>query len=152
MGVIGAVPEWASYGSGDGYGYGYGSGSGSGYGSGDVSKLYSKALLDAAVGGDRASALRGSGATLAYWRSNKEGRPCNGGYGEPVAPGTIHEESGRTPCERGMLHATYAPWKWKGERLWVVALWNAVEVDEDKLAATKREIIAEVQNFCQRES
>ena len=137
-------------GDGSGSGDGYGDGDGSGYGYGSGSKLYSKALLDASVGGDRAAQLRAGGATLAYWRSNKEGRPCNGGRGDPVAPGTVHEESGKTPCERGMLHATYAPWKWKGERLWVVALWNAVEVDEDKLAATKREIIAEVPNFCEK--
>ena len=32
--VMGSVPEWARYGSGDGYGYGSGSGYGDGYGYG----------------------------------------------------------------------------------------------------------------------
>jgi hypothetical protein len=42
----------------------------------------------------------------------------------------VEQENGRTPCQPGMLHATMAPWKWKGERLWVVALWEAVESPE----------------------
>jgi hypothetical protein len=58
----------------------------------------------------------------------------------------IEEESGPlVPCRRGALHATMSPQKWKGERLWVVALYPPViHVDDDKMASLKREIIAEI--------
>jgi hypothetical protein len=37
------------------------------------------------------------------------------------------------------------PTAWKGERLWVVALYPPVTVvDEDKFAGKKREILAEI--------
>jgi len=37
------------------------------------------------------------------------------------------------------------PTAWKGERLWVVALYPPVEtVDDNKFAAKKREVLAEI--------
>jgi hypothetical protein len=58
----------------------------------------------------------------------------------------VEEESGPLyPCKAGALHATMSPSKWKGERLWVVALYPPiVTVDDDKFAAKKREILAEI--------
>jgi hypothetical protein len=58
----------------------------------------------------------------------------------------IEEEKGPlVACQAGALHATMNPSKWKGERLWVVALYPPIEtVDEDKFASLKREIIAEI--------
>jgi hypothetical protein len=39
------------------------------------------------------------------------------------------------------------PEKWKGERLFIVALYHPVEFDDDKMGSLKREIIAEIPNF-----
>jgi hypothetical protein len=47
-------------------------------------------------------------------------------------------------CAPGTLHATYIPSKWKGERLWLVAMIGEVVEQEDKLGALQREIIAEI--------
>jgi len=44
----------------------------------------------------------------------------------------------------GALHATFRPDKWKGSRLWVVALHGDVAFAEHKLGALKREILAEI--------
>ena len=65
--------------------------------------------------------------------------------------GMVEEETGPlNPCKAGALHATMNPTKWKGERLWVVALYPPVEtVDDDKFASKKREILAEVPNWFQ---
>jgi hypothetical protein len=70
----------------------------------------------------------------------------NGGTGSARHVGMIEEELGPLrPCHAGALHATMQPAKWKGERLWVVALYPPVEaVDDDKFASLKREIIAEI--------
>jgi hypothetical protein len=164
--IFGRVENRSGSGSGSGYGYGYGSGDGSGdgygygygsgYGDGDRSgdgygygygydKTYLAAVADGAVG-DRAAELRKSGVVIAFWRSDKDGKPMNGGSGEPVTVGAVQEESGPlVPCRAGALHATMKPTAWKGERLWVVALYPPVEiVDEDKFAAKKREILAEI--------
>ena len=58
----------------------------------------------------------------------------------------IEEEKGPLkPCQAGALHATMKPQDWKGERLWVVALYPpVVKVDDNKFASLKREIIAEI--------
>ena len=119
---------------------GYGDGDGSGY-----DKTYLTAVADSAVG-DRVAELRKNGAVIAFWRSDKDGKPSNGGSGQPVTIGTVQEESGPlVPCCAGALHATMKPTAWKGERLWVVALYPPVEtVDDDKFAAKKREILAEI--------
>jgi hypothetical protein len=50
-------------------------------------------------------------------------------------------------CTPKALHGTLAPWKWKGERCFVVALIGEVQEQEDKLGALKREILAEVPNL-----
>ena len=151
MGVIfGSVENMSGSGSGDGdgsgYGYGYGSGYGYGYEYGyGSSKEYLQAVADSAAG-DKLPKLKADGAVLAFWRSDKDGRPCNNGYGPARHIGMVEEEDGtRGPCQAGMLHATMSPSQWKGERLWVVALYPPVtEVNEDKLASKKREIIAEI--------
>ena len=157
----GEPPDWAAswsgyghgYGSGygDGYGngYGYGSGYGSGYGDGDgdywsrtiawFSTKWSEAQRA------RLEELRSAGAKIAFWRSNDKGLPANGGSGVSVAaPGVIHEAPGPLNlCQRGTLHATLIPPKWKGERWWVVALIGEVVGDDEKYGALKREIIGE---------
>src|SRR5271166_562610 len=97
------------YGSGDGAGgdcygcgngSGYGDGSGDGYGdrygsgSGDGSKEYWLASIDTFASKwpersrKRLSELRGLSATIAFWRSGKDGLPSNGGKKiKPAAPG-----------------------------------------------------------------
>lgn len=47
-------------------------------------------------------------------------------------------------CTNRALHATLIPPKWKGDRLWVVALKGDVVGDDEKFAALEREIIGEV--------
>ena len=139
MGVI--YGQLASEFSGSEYGYGSGYGSGDGYGS----KEYLQAICDGAAG-SRAEQLKADGAMLAFWRSDKNGKPCNNGTGPSRSVGMVEEEKGPLiPCRKGALHATMQPEKWKGERLWVVALYPPVEkVDDDKFASLKREIIAEI--------
>ena len=144
VGVIyGSVENMSGYGYGSGSGYGYGYGDGDG--SGSIQKEYLQAVADGAVG-DRAPQLRADGAVLAFWRSDKDGKPSNGGEGPARHIGMIEEEPGPLkPCQRGALHATMTPEQWKGERLWVVALYPPVEtVDENKFASLKREILAEI--------
>ena len=164
MGLLtlrGEPPEAAShssgygsgYDSGDGYGYGsgYGSGSGYGFGYGSGSKEYWLATVDcfASTWPDtfrkRLAVLRKEGATIAFWRSDKNGQPANnGGQIEAAAPGVIHTASGPLNlCNRGTLHATLLPPKWKGERWWIVALTGEVIGDEEKYGALSREILGE---------
>ena len=142
------------YGSGHGSGYGYGYGYGSGYGSGSVSG-YGYGSLKEAVQvfisqipksqALRAKTLLKSGAKIAYWRSDKNGNPANGGSCGPVKAGDVQKISGPLEiCTSGALHATYIPSKWKGERIWLVALIGEVVEQEDKLGALEREIIAEI--------
>ncbi len=138
-------------GSGDGFGYGYGDGSGSGYGFGYGSGFgYGDGYgyhTFVATGNERAKELEQSGATIGLWRSNADGRPANGGSGEPIKQGLIQEIPGPLEiCTQRALHATHHPKQWKGERLWLVALYPPVEVHSDKMASLKREIICEVYN------
>jgi hypothetical protein len=49
-------------------------------------------------------------------------------------------------CSDHTLHATLNPQQWKGNRLWIVALYGEIAEDEDKLGALKREILLEVKN------
>jgi len=143
------------YGDGDGYGDGsgdgYGSGSGDGYGSGSGSKEYWAKMVDTFAGGwsqsqtERLSALRADGCTIAYWRSDANARPCNGGRGEAVRPGLIQTIKGPLClCGDRALHATAIPPAWKGDRLWIVALKGEVQWQDDKCGALCREIIGEV--------
>ena len=123
-------------GYGSGYGYGLGDGYGSGYGSG-YGYGYLAAILSAYP--------CPPGAKLAFWRSDAAGRPCNNGTGGPRHVGMVEELPGPlVPCRAGAFHATLTPLAWAGERTWIVAMYGAVVVDATKLAALKREIIAEV--------
>ena len=135
------------YGSGSGYGYGYGSGdgdgSGYGYGSGDGSGDGDGYWL-AALASTVTQAARAAGAAIAFWRSGSDGRPCNGGSGEPVHVGLKEEIPGPLRLCRNALHGTLEPTKWEGKRLWIVALWGEVQTEGDKMGALKREILAEV--------
>lgn len=47
-------------------------------------------------------------------------------------------------CGSRALHATLNPEKWKGERLWIVALRGELAFSDDKVGALEREIICEV--------
>ena len=137
-------------GSGDGYGYGDGDGYGYGDGSGDGSGSLKGALLGFVAQlpkerRARAKQLIRSGAKLAYWRSDKDGKPANGGHAAPAKEGDIQKVPGPLNlCNAGTLHATYIPSKWKGERIWLVAMIGEVVEQEDKLGALEREIIAEI--------
>ena len=138
-------------GSGSGYGYscGYGSGSGSGYGSGYGSYWLSCIEYFAAKWSEaqrkRLLAAKKAKAKIAFWRSDKEGQPSNnGGKIEAAAPGIIHTAPGPINlCNKGTLHATLIPPKWKGERWWVVALHGEVVGNDEKYGCLKREIIGE---------
>jgi hypothetical protein len=150
--ISGAVPSWvgdgSGSGSGSGSGYGYGDGYGSGYGDGYgeywvivLGCFLNRLSVEAQK---RAAVLVAQGAKLAYWRSDAAGRPANGGSLAPVAAGALHEEKGPLRlCERGTLHATLNPPKWKGERWWIVALYPPFIGDDDKYGSLKREIIGE---------
>ena len=137
----------SGYGSGDGYGYGDGSGDGYGYGSGSYWAATISAFakrLPAALSA-RLETLQMAGAKIAFWRSDKDGKPSNGGSCAPVTPGTVHKLPGPLPksCGKGALHATMLPPKWKGDRCWLVALIGEIAGDEEKYWALEREIIGE---------
>ena len=162
-------------GSGSGYGYGYGdgsggfgdgSGSGPGYGDGDGSggfgdgsgdgsywlSVYRVAVAAWPVAQrKRLGELEITASAIAFWRSDRRGLPANGGQDNgqgPAIAGTIHESSGPLIlCKAGTLHATLNPSRWKGDRLWVVALFGEVKRDGDKLGALRREIIGEIRDF-----
>ena len=147
-------------GFGDGYGYGFGSGSGFGAGSGSGS-----GVGDGSSVGDgsywlktiqyfaekwsdtqraRLEVLQTLGAKIAFWRSNKDGTPANGGRSPPVKAGDVQTVKGPLEiCTTRALHATLIPPKWHGERVWVVALIGEVVGDDEKYAALTREILGE---------
>jgi hypothetical protein len=145
--------DGSGYGDGDGYGSGsgYGSGDGYGYGDGDGDKNYWSSTIDwfaAKWSGQqraRLAALRAEGATIAFWRSDKRGRACNGGYSAaPVAAGTVEKIAGPLKvCTKQALHATFLPLKFEGDRWWIVALIGEVQKESSKLGALKREVIGE---------
>ena len=133
-------------GSGSGYGYGYGDGSGYGYGSKEywlaTIPVFARKMPEAQQA--RLVELQKDGATIAFWRSDGDGRAANGGTNPPVAAGTVEHVRGPLRiCTKNALHATLIPPKWKGERWWLVALIGEVQTDDDKLAALHREIIGE---------
>src|SRR5215469_10061893 len=103
----GEPPQAASFsGSGDGSGYGDGSGDGdgSGYGYGYGSKQYWRATIKyfaekwSEAQQSRLQALQNTGAMIAFWRSDQDGRACNGGRNAPVKPGTIEKSPGPLVC------------------------------------------------------
>ena len=120
-----------------GYGYGYGS-------SFKVAAYMGHLPTDAK---DRALKLQKSGARLAFWKSDADGRPANGGAGEAVKPGMKQKVAGPLSlCSARALHATYNPDSWSGTRTWIVALIGEVAEQDDKLGALEREIIAELRS------
>jgi hypothetical protein len=123
---------YGSYGYGDGYGYGY---CGGGYG--ELADSFCCAI---------AAQYYVSDGVVALWRSDENGYPANNGsLGTPAKAGGIVTSSGPLElCGAGTLHATWHPSKWRGERLWVVALHGDVVIGEDKLGALKREYLAEI--------
>ena len=129
-------------GNGDGYGDGYGYGDGGGYWSA-VARAVPKRWPS--LQRKRLAALKSAGAFVGFWKSDESGRPCNGGSGDPVMAGQVQQASGTlTLCHRGCLHATLEPQKWKGERIWLVALTGKILRDGDKAGAQTREILGEV--------
>ena len=146
-------------GCGDGYGYSYGSGFGDGSGSGD-----GYGYSDGSGDGYGYSYGDGYGSLLAFarqlipkdwnlttaflalWKSTASGGAANGGKMLQIAaPGMIQEIKGPLRlCGSGALHATLQPEKWKGDRVWLVALHGEVLHRDDKCGALKREIICEV--------
>ncbi|MCR4319760.1 MAG: hypothetical protein NUV74_05415 [Candidatus Brocadiaceae bacterium] len=84
------------------------------------------------------------GAVLAYWRSTHEGKPANGGSGTIAKVGLIEEIKGPLEiCTAKALHGTLNPPKWKGEKIWIVALYPPFVIQDDKIGSLKREFIAE---------
>ena len=87
------------------------------------------------------------GARIAYWRSDKDGRPCNGGdkgFLPIAAEGVLHMVSGKPVlCTHTCLHATLKPPRWNGSVIWIVALIGEVIGDEDKFGAQAREILGQ---------
>lgn len=118
----------------DGGGSGYGSGSGDG--GGDESNHYFRTILEY---------YSNSHGVVGFWRSDKAGRPVNGGSGNPRKVGMVEEIEGPLSiCTKNALHATMDPRQWKGERWWVVRLYEPVQRKDDKIASWKREIVADL--------
>ena len=139
----------SGYGYGDGYGYGYGSGSGCGDGYGYwLSVFLSQTKLWSEKQSSRLTDIWSSASSIVFWKSDKFGRPSNGGDStktQNAAPGVIHKSSGPLSlCSPGTLHGTMKPEKWKGERLWVVAMFGDMKWEDDKCGALEREILGEI--------
>ena len=82
---------------------------------------------------------------MAFWRSNEDGSPANGGTGGPRRLADKEEILGPLNiCTENALHGTLDPKNWKGERWWVVALHKPVQYKDDKVASLKREIVADL--------
>jgi hypothetical protein len=137
-------------GSGSGYGDGCGSISGSGYGDGYGDNEYWLAAMVSYIKRCPTSeqvrfySLKNDeGVTLAYWKSNKDGTPANGGKEFMAQVGLVQEVPGPLKlCTSHALHGTLSPDKWGGNALWIVALFGDVQVEETKMGALKREIVA----------
>ena len=141
------------YGSGDGsgygYGYGYGSGSGfgsgSGYGDGDGDGDGYGSGYWLAVFKEHFKPLTEPDSFLAYWKSNENGGPSNGGTGTLAKIGLVEKIRGPLEiCTSHALHATIEPPKHRGERLWLVAMKGELQFQDDKVGALEREILAEL--------
>lgn len=137
IGVRPQVPDWVK--AGYGYGDGYGDGS---YWLACLPYFARKWTEPQRA---RLSELQKLGITIAFWRSDSDGRACNGGDSKRIAAaGLVEEVAGPLKiCSRHALHATRVPPKWQGERVWVVALFGEIQEQEDKLGALKREILGE---------
>jgi hypothetical protein len=152
--LYGKLPGYGD-GYGSGYGYGDGDGYGDGYGDGDgYGSGYGYGLKEATLGfiamlpkerRIRAQQLLRDGAKLAYWKSDKDGKPANGGKADPVHVGLVQTVPGPLNlCQPGTLHATYKLDKWNGSRIWLVAMIGQVKEQDDKMGALQREFIAEL--------
>lgn len=160
FGALGMKTEIDGFGSGSGgygFGFGYGYGSGSGYGNGSS---YGDGGFGCGYGsgygngGDKEKtdylnlilkSHNRPNCTMAFWRSDKNGKPANGGGGGPRSVGMVEDISGPLNiCTEGALHGTVDPSKWKGARWWVVALHEPVQRQDDKIASLKREIVADL--------
>jgi hypothetical protein len=144
---MGAVILRGEVPTGYGYGSGYGSGDGYGYGDGEfwAKAIECFALKWPTTQQQRLAELQATGAKIAFWRSDRNGKPANGGDAEPAYPGMTQKEPGplRSQCGAGQLHATLKPQDWQGDRYWVVALIGEVRGDDTKFWALEREIIGE---------
>ena len=127
----------SGYGSGYGYGYGYGSGSGYGSGYGLAEAYADHALV-------KQHTADGSQVRIGVWRSDADGRPVNGGSGDPVHPGLLQEVPGPLQICHVGFHATTEPQNWSGDRWWVVALFEPIQEQGDKFASLKRLVIEEL--------
>ena len=130
-----------SYGSGSVDGSGSGSGYGSGYGSGDGSEKtnYMESVL--APFGAKFPNHR-----VCFWRCNNDNRPANGGdFGTLASEGLTETITGPLKiCTSQGLHGTLNPKKWKGEKLWIVALQHPVQSDDDKFASLTRVFVKDL--------
>ena len=128
-----------SYGYGGDYGHSYGDGDGGGDGDNSESIVYWMRTLPRF-----APAAEKAGAILAYWRSHADGTPANGGGGTKARVGLVEEISGPLAiCTKNALHGTLDPPKWRGDRLWIIALYPPWQFQGDKVASLKREFIAD---------
>src|SRR3989304_319571 len=121
------------------YGHSYGDGDGGGDGDNSESIVYWMRTLPRF-----APAAEKAGAILAYWRSHADGTPANGGGGTKARVGLVEEISGPLAiCTKNALHGTLDPPKWRGDRLWIIALYPPWQFQGDKVASLKREFIAD---------
>ena len=82
---------------------------------------------------------------VCYWCSDQWGRPANGGTSDSVYAGLVQTIKGPLAlCGPKALHATREPHRWRGSRVWVVALLGERVDDTDKSGALKREFLGEV--------
>jgi hypothetical protein len=94
----------------------------------------------------RLAELMDQGVAIAFWNSDAWGRACNGGKKDfRAAPGLIQENAGALKlCDPPTFHATREPHRWKGDRVWIVAMHGEVRWQEDKCGSLRREIIGEI--------
>lgn len=91
-----------------------------------------------------------NGDVIAFWCSDKQGTPCNGGSSEVQAsPGLINCLPSTTTelCSDKALHGTTKPNAFLGERVWVCAFRRDVKHEasaKGKLGSLEREYIGEV--------
>lgn len=140
------------YGHGSGYGDGYGNSDGSGNGCGGSQEYWQATIPYFAAKWstwqqDRLRECQRLGSTIAFWLSDGDGMPVNGGKCdiEAAAPGVVHISQGPLElCHAGTLHATFIPPKWKGSRWWIVVMHGEIARDgSDKIGALAREILGE---------
>jgi hypothetical protein len=81
-------------------------------------------------------------ATIAYWCCDAYDRPANGGKSSQSAfPGMIERIDGPLLLSSKALHATFAPHKWNGCKVWVVGLMGKVQRKDDEVGSLHREFV-----------